>query len=67
MPDEPEALGLLALMVLHHARSAARTDDAGDLVTRSTRTAPCGTPPPSARHPRSWTPRSASAGQAPTS
>jgi RNA polymerase sigma-70 factor (ECF subfamily) len=33
MPDEPEALGLLALMVLHHARSTARTDDAGDLVT----------------------------------
>jgi RNA polymerase sigma-70 factor, ECF subfamily len=33
MPDEPEALGLLALMVLHHARSAARVDDAGDLVT----------------------------------
>ena len=33
MPDEPEALGLLALMVLHHARSDARVDDAGDLVT----------------------------------
>ena len=33
MPDEPEALGLLALMVLHHARAGARTDDAGDLVT----------------------------------
>jgi RNA polymerase sigma-70 factor (ECF subfamily) len=33
MPDEPEALGLLALMLLHHARRAARTDDAGDLVT----------------------------------
>jgi RNA polymerase sigma-70 factor (ECF subfamily) len=33
MPDEPEALGLLALMVLHHARSTARTDGAGDLVT----------------------------------
>jgi RNA polymerase sigma-70 factor (ECF subfamily) len=33
MPDEPEALGLLALMVLHHARSRARTDAAGDLVT----------------------------------
>ena len=33
MPDEPEALGLLALMVLHHARSGARTDAAGDLVT----------------------------------
>ena len=33
MPDEPEALGLLALMVLHHARSDARVDAAGDLVT----------------------------------
>ena len=33
MPDEPEALGLLALMILHHARSAARIDTAGDLMT----------------------------------
>jgi RNA polymerase sigma-70 factor, ECF subfamily len=33
MPDEPEALGLLALMLLHHARRAGRLDDAGDLVT----------------------------------
>jgi RNA polymerase sigma-70 factor (ECF subfamily) len=33
MPDEPEALGLLALMLLHHARRAARVDDAGELVT----------------------------------
>lgn len=32
MPDEPEVLGLLALMLLHHARRATRTDDAGDLV-----------------------------------
>jgi RNA polymerase sigma-70 factor, ECF subfamily len=32
MPDEPEALGLLALMLLHHARSATRVDDAGELV-----------------------------------
>jgi RNA polymerase sigma-70 factor, ECF subfamily len=32
MPDEPEAVGLLALMLLHDARRAARTDDAGDLV-----------------------------------
>jgi RNA polymerase sigma-70 factor (ECF subfamily) len=32
MPDEPEASGLLALMVLHHARRAARVDAAGDLV-----------------------------------
>jgi RNA polymerase sigma-70 factor (ECF subfamily) len=33
MPDEPEVLGLLALMLLHNARRAARVDDAGDLVT----------------------------------
>ena len=32
MPDEPEALGLLALMLLHDARRAARVDNAGDLV-----------------------------------
>ena len=30
--DEPEAQGLLALMLLHEARSAARVDAAGDLV-----------------------------------
>jgi RNA polymerase sigma-70 factor, ECF subfamily len=33
MPDEPEALGLLALMLLQHSRRAARLDDAGDLAT----------------------------------
>ena len=33
MPDDPEALGLLALMLLHHARRAARVDEAGDVVT----------------------------------
>ncbi len=32
MPDEPEASGLLALMLLHHARRAARVDVAGALV-----------------------------------
>ncbi|RFU21243.1 RNA polymerase sigma factor [Geodermatophilus marinus] len=30
--DEPEVAGLLALMLLHHARRAARTDPAGRLV-----------------------------------
>jgi RNA polymerase sigma factor (sigma-70 family) len=30
--DEPEVAGLLALMLLHHARRAARTDDQGRLV-----------------------------------
>ncbi len=33
MPDDPEVLGLLALMLLHDARSSARTDAAGELVT----------------------------------
>ncbi len=32
MPDEPEAVGLLALMLLHDARRAGRVDEAGDLV-----------------------------------
>ncbi len=33
MPDEPEALGLLALMLLHDARRATRMNGEGDLVT----------------------------------
>ena len=32
MPDEPEVLGLLALMLLHDARGAARVGDDGELV-----------------------------------
>ncbi|MGZ4800313.1 MAG: RNA polymerase sigma factor, partial [Acidimicrobiia bacterium] len=32
MPDEPEALGLLALMLLHDARRNGRVDDHGDLI-----------------------------------
>ena len=32
MPDEPEALGLLALMLLQDARRSARTGPAGELV-----------------------------------
>ena len=32
LPAEPEAAGLLALMLLHHARRDARTDEMGDLV-----------------------------------
>jgi RNA polymerase sigma-70 factor, ECF subfamily len=32
LPDEPEAGGLLALMLLQHSRRDARTDAAGDLV-----------------------------------
>jgi RNA polymerase sigma-70 factor, ECF subfamily len=33
MPDEPEALGLLSLLLLHDARRAARVDGVGDLMT----------------------------------
>jgi RNA polymerase sigma-70 factor (ECF subfamily) len=33
MSDEPEAVGLLSLMILHDARRAARVDAHGDLVT----------------------------------
>jgi RNA polymerase sigma-70 factor (ECF subfamily) len=32
LPDEPEALGLLALLLLQHARRPARFDEAGRLV-----------------------------------
>ncbi|MFN2588878.1 MAG: RNA polymerase sigma factor [Actinomycetota bacterium] len=32
MGEEPEAGGLLALMLLHHSRRAARTDSSGELV-----------------------------------
>jgi RNA polymerase sigma-70 factor (ECF subfamily) len=32
MPDEPESLGLLALMLLHDARRDARTTESGQLV-----------------------------------
>ncbi|MER6791880.1 RNA polymerase sigma factor, partial [Amycolatopsis mediterranei] len=32
MPDEPEALALVALLLVHHSRSAARHTTAGDLV-----------------------------------
>ena len=33
MPDEPEVLGLLALLLLHDARRHTRVDAAGELVT----------------------------------
>ena len=49
MPDEPEALGLLALMLLHDARRAARVDAAASWCCWPTRTARCGTPAPSPR------------------
>jgi RNA polymerase sigma-70 factor, ECF subfamily len=33
LPEEPEGKGLLALMLFHRARQAARVNDRGDLVT----------------------------------
>jgi RNA polymerase sigma-70 factor (ECF subfamily) len=33
MPEQPELQGLLALMLLHHARRATRSDASGDIVT----------------------------------
>ncbi|HEX9032409.1 MAG TPA: RNA polymerase sigma factor [Streptosporangiaceae bacterium] len=33
MPDEPEATGLLALMLFQHSRRTARTSNSGDLIT----------------------------------
>jgi RNA polymerase sigma-70 factor (ECF subfamily) len=33
MPNEPEAAGLLALMLLQHSRREGRTDDEGELIT----------------------------------
>jgi len=33
MPEEPEVKGLLALMMFHRSRQAARVDEQGDLVT----------------------------------
>jgi RNA polymerase sigma-70 factor (ECF subfamily) len=32
LPDEPEVLGLLSLMVLHDSRRGARADENGDLI-----------------------------------
>ena len=43
MPDEPEAIGLLALMLLHDSRRAARVDAEGGSCCWPTRTARAGT------------------------
>jgi RNA polymerase sigma-70 factor (ECF subfamily) len=43
MPDEPEAIGLLALMLLLEARRPARTTAAGELVTLADQDAAGGT------------------------
>ena len=41
--DDPEVAGLIALMLLHHARRAARTTPAGAWCRWPSRTAACGT------------------------
>ncbi len=51
--DHPEVAGLLALMLLHHARRAARTAPDGSLVRSPSRTAAGGTPSRSPRASRS--------------
>ena len=68
MPDEPEAQGLLALMLLHDSRRAARVDDArrARRCSRS-RTARCGTAAGSARAARCSRARCARRRPVPTS
>jgi predicted RNA polymerase sigma factor len=51
--DHPEVAGLLALMLLHHARRAGRTAPDGSLVPLAGRTAAGGTPRRSPRASRS--------------
>ena len=49
MPDEPEVLGLLALMLLHDSRADARSTTTGGSSCSRTRTARAGTGPRSPR------------------
>ncbi len=49
LPDEPEALGLLALMLFAEARRGARRDDAGNYIRSPTKTRRCGVAPPSTK------------------
>jgi hypothetical protein len=53
LPGEREALGLLALLLVHHARAATR-----DCCAWRSRTARPGTPPRSPRPTGSWSPPS---------
>ncbi len=67
MPDEPEALGLLALMLLQDSRSGARLDSDGEFVPlEACRTAAPGMPTRSAKDCPSWSGRCAVAGPART-
>ena len=63
MPDEPEAHGMLALMLLHDARRPGSTRTA-TWSPWTSRTARSGTRPRSRRAPSSWNGRCAAAGPA---
>ena len=67
MPDEPEALGLLALLLLHDSRRDARVAPDGGIVLLEQRTERCGTCPRSTKGCASSTVRWRSAGPARTS
>ena len=64
--DDPEVQGLLALMLLHHARRRSRTRPDGGLVPLADRTGPSGTPTSSRRVSPSYKPRSRATGSANT-
>jgi hypothetical protein len=49
VPNDDEVRGLVALMLLTHARREARTAPDGALIPSPSRTAAAGTKPPSAR------------------
>ena len=66
MPDEGEALGLLALLLLHDARREGRVGPAASWCCWRTRTGAAGTGPRSARASACSTGRSAAARPAPT-
>ena len=63
MPDEPETLGLLALMLLHDARREARTSAEGNWSSSTTRSARAGTGRRSRKAANSSSVRSSSVGR----
>src|SRR5690606_9665088 len=64
MPDEPEVLGLLSLLLFAHARRDARRDDGSYVPLREQDTARAGTTPRSHARRRSWRGRPPWAGSA---
>jgi RNA polymerase sigma-70 factor (ECF subfamily) len=67
MPDEPEALGLLALMLLQDSRRDARVSADGTIVLLESRTGRCGTARRSRRACTWWPARRGSGGLGRTS